>query len=206
MRTPLVLLVVMAALSVSCGSERDADEGAPEKSQAISPSPSPTPIAMLVGRWERLTTCQEMVDILKDVGMGDLAPVALAGNGLVPGSAKKLAKKSDICQGDTPRLHSHFFTSGGQFGSVDWNNQQVDDGPYQIIDADTLHIGDPGSGADFRYQIRDGGTILMLEPVISAAAKREALAHPTEFSDAMWSVTVAFAGHPWNRVDCLGWC
>lgn len=206
MRTRVALLVTIAAVSVSCRSEGDTDQGGPEESQVVSPSPSTTPVAPLVGRWERLTTCQEMVGILKDVGMGELAPVALAGNGLVPGSANKLAQKSDICEGDTPRLHSHFFTSGGQFGSVDWNNQQVDDGPYQIIDADTLHIGDPSSGADFQYQIGDGGTTLMLEPVISAAAKQKALAHPKQFSDAMWSVTVAFAGHPWNRVECLAWC
>jgi hypothetical protein len=206
MRPPLVVLVALAAVSASCSSERNAGQRTPNKSQVESPSPSPTPVAPLVGRWERLTTCQEMVEILKDAGLGKLAPVALAGNGLVPGSAKKLATKSDICRGDTPRLHSHFFTSAGQFGSVDWNNQQVDDGPYQIVDADTVHIGDPGFGAEFQYQIDDDGTILMLEPVISAAAKRKALAHPNEFSEATWGVTVAFAGHPWNRVDCLGWC
>ena len=206
MRPLLVVLVAIATVSASCSSETDAGQRTPDKSQAESPSPSPTPVAPLVGRWERLTTCQEMVEILKDAGLGKLAPVALAGNGLVPGSAKKLATKSDICRGDTPRLHSHFFTSGGQFGSVDWNNQQVDDGPYQIVDADTVHIGDPGFGAEFQYQIDDDGTILMLGPVISAAAKREALAHPNEFSEATWSVTVAFAGHPWSRVDCLAWC
>ena len=33
-----------------------------------------------------------------------------------------------------------------------------------------------------------------------------ALANPFEFTDAGWSVSVAYPGETWKRVDCSGWC
>jgi hypothetical protein len=89
----------------------------------------------------------------------------------VDGTPKQLAAKPNICAGATARLHSHFFTSDGHFGSVDWTNQQVDDGHYKVV-GNTLHIGT----AVFRYTISSGR--LRLSPVISAGLKRQALAHP----------------------------
>ena len=53
---------------------------------------------------------------------------------------------------------------------------------------------------------RDLGFALRLEPVISAAARRKALAHPLQFSTAGWQVAVAFPGHAWKRVPCAQWC
>jgi hypothetical protein len=41
----------------------------------------------LAGRWEQVTTCREVVDALKDVGLHSIAPAILAGNGLVAGTA-----------------------------------------------------------------------------------------------------------------------
>lgn len=32
---------------------------------------------------------------------------------------KQVARKGDVCQGAEPRQHSHFFTTDGQFGSLD---------------------------------------------------------------------------------------
>jgi hypothetical protein len=123
----------------------------------------------------------------------------LSGNGLVDGTPKQLAAKPNICAGATARLHSHFFTSDGHFGSVDWTNQQVDDGHHKVV-GNTLHIGT----AVFRYTISSGR--LRLSPVISAGLKRQALAHPLKFSAAGWMVAVALPGGAWKRVPCDRWC
>ena len=156
----------------------------------------------LVGRWEKVTTCQQIVDSLRRFGLEAVAPAMLAGNGLVPGTPAELAAKDNICSGAVPRVHSHFFTRSGQFGSLDWNRRRVDEGAYRIVDSRTLRIGK----ATFRYRISIGKR-LALTPVISASAKRQALANPLRFSQAGWMVAVALpAGGPWKRVRCAGWC
>jgi hypothetical protein len=165
-------------------------------SQAAPSAPSKV---RLEGRWSRTTTCQEMVAALQKSGLRALAPAVLAGNGLVPGSAAQIAAKPKICSGATPRVHSHFFNSHGQFGSVDWTGKQVDDGSYRVI-GNTVHIGD----GTFAFRIVDD--VLTLTPVITAAAKHQALAHPGQFSSAGWQVAVAYPGHTWKRVPCKGWC
>jgi hypothetical protein len=154
----------------------------------------------LVGRWERVTTCQELLSAVTKAGLRKTAPAMLSGNGFVPGTPKQLAAKADICKGAVPRRHSHFFTAAGQFGSVDYNGQQVDDGSYRILDARTVRINE----GKFRFRIT--GRKLRLEPVISAAARRKALAQPLQFSTAGWQVAVAFPGHAWKRVPCAQWC
>jgi len=153
-----------------------------------------------VGRWERVTTCQDLVSALRKAGLGPTAPAMLAGNGLVPGTPQQLAKRANICKGAVPRRHSHFFTASSQFGSLDWKLMQVDDGPYRLNGPSKVRIG----GGTFRYRI--DSTTLTLTPLITAAAKRQALAHPLRFSLAGWMVAVAFPGHTWRRVPCAGWC
>jgi hypothetical protein len=155
----------------------------------------------LVGRWQRVTTCQELVNALAKAGLRKTAPAMVAGNGFVPGTPKQLAAKADICKGAVPRRHSHFFTGpAAQFGSVDYNGQQVDDGSYRLINARTIRISD----GTFHFRVK--GRELRLEPVISAAARRKALAYPLQFSTAGWQVAVAFPGHAWKRVPCAQWC
>ncbi len=156
----------------------------------------------LVGRWQKVTTCQQFVDSLKRFGMEAVAPAMVAGNGPVPGTPEELAAKSNICEGAVPRVHSHFFNSLGEFGSLDWDRQRVDDGIYRVVNARTFRIG----GATFRYRIINGKR-LTLTPVISATAKKRALARPLEFSRAGWMVAVSLpAGPSWKRVPCAGWC
>jgi hypothetical protein len=154
----------------------------------------------LVGRWERVTTCQELVRALTKAGLRKTAPAMLAGNGFVPGTPLQLAARTNICKGAVAQRHSHFFTAAGQFGSVDYNGQQVDDGSYRLLDARTVRIND----GKFHFQI--AGRELRLEPVISTAARRKALADPLQFSTAGWQVAVAFPGHAWKRVPCAKWC
>jgi hypothetical protein len=65
---------------------------------------------------------------------------------------KELARKDDLCRGAEPFVHSHFFTGTGEFGSLTEDLEQVDDGPYEIIDDSTLRIGtEPG----VRISLRD---------------------------------------------------
>jgi hypothetical protein len=167
---------------------------------------STTPVSELVGRWERVTTCPELVKELEKAGFGTLVAQAWVGqtsasgqSSFKPGSPKPT--KAQPCTGAIPRVHSHFFNEFGQFGSVDWTGEQVDDGPYRIVDEDTVVIGN----TTFRYRIANGDT-LILEPVISEAMKHETLAHPLEFTEAFWAVTVAYASHTWKRVSCSQWC
>jgi len=103
-----------------------------------------------------------------------------------------------------PRLDfsvEHSFTGpAAQFASVEYNDQQVDDGTYRLLDARTSRINDG------TFQFRVKGRELRLKPVISAAARRKALAQPLQFSTAGWQVAVAFPGHAWKRVPCAQWC
>jgi hypothetical protein len=154
----------------------------------------------LVGRWSRVHRCQELVNALKAAGLGSTAPSAVGD--FFPGStSKQLAKKPDPCEGAKPMVHSHFFAGNGTFGSLDQNSNQVDDGRYRIVDVHTLRIGT----STFHYRILSNRT-LRLNPVITAAARRQALAHPLQFSTAVWMVSVAYPGHSWKPAPCNGWC
>ena len=175
---------------------------AASSTQAASQNPH-AQIPPLVGRWEKVTTCRQIVDSLRRFGLETVAPAVLAGNGLVSGTPAELAAKKDVCEGAVPRVHSHFFTRGGQFGSLDWNRKQVDEGAYQRVSATIFRIG----RATFRYRIINGGKSLLLTPVIPQALKKQALAAPLEFSPAGWMVAVALpAGPAWKRVPCGRWC
>ena len=162
-----------------------------------------TKLSPLVGRWQKVTTCQQFVQSLRQFGLGKLAPAMIAGNGLVTGTPAQIAAKANICEGAVPRVHSHFFTRNGEFGSLDWNRKQVDDGGYKLINASSFRIG---PRAVFRYRIVDGKR-LRLTPVLTTAAKQKALADPLAFSEAGWMVAVSLpAGGAWKRVPCAGWC
>jgi len=115
--------------------------------------------------------------------------------------AKKLAKQQDVCAGAwRPYRHYHFFTADGRFGSLDQNLQQVDDGTYKIA-GHMLLFGKN----KFRYRVIHGDT-LTLEPVITPALRRAALAHPLKDTVAPWMVSVAYTGSTWKRVPCDQWC
>jgi hypothetical protein len=105
------------------------------------------------------------------------------------------------CKGKHPQVHAHYFTESGEFGSLDKNAQQVDDGIYEITGVHTFRIGD----SSFRYTIK-GDDTLTLEPVITREQRREALARPKGFTTASWMVSVAYEGTTWDRVPCEGWC
>ncbi len=175
----LTTTLVAAACSTPTGGET-----------AVSPSAAIDP--GIVGTWERATTCEELVSALIDAGLEQWVAEGVAGNGFVPGvtSPDQIADPADPCAGAVPRTHSHFFTEGGLFGSLDWNGEQVDDGTYELVDGDTLVVSKEFPDVTFRFTI-DGET-LSLEPVIPGCS-------PSCF-EAAWSVSVAYPGKTWLRV------
>ena len=143
--------------------------------------------------------CPQLTEALAEEDLETIAP-SVAGDYFPNSTPKQLAKKDDVCDGAEGFVHSHFFTDSGTFGSLTEDLEQVDDGPYEILDGGRVRIGD----VVFRYEIE--GDELSLSPVITPAMKEEALAQPLEFSDAGWSVAVSYPGQVWERVDCSGWC
>ena len=158
------------------------------------------------GRWQTVRTCNGLVQALKKADLRPLAP-GVVGDYFPDKTPQQLARKRHVCKGAKPQRHSHFFTRDGFFGSLDQFGQQVDDGTYHLIGSRTVHIGNPDVGASFHYQVHPAtdGKVLALQPVITRDMRREALAHPLQFSAAGWAAAVAYTPHKWKRVPCQ-WC
>jgi hypothetical protein len=184
--------VFLASLIAVTGCGKDDGKPAPVKPASSSPS--------IVGRWERMQTCDELAHALDRVGLKPIVP-GVIGDFFPNVSARRLARKPDPCAGAAARPHSHFFTKDGLFGSVDDQGKQVDDGSYRLIDGHTLRIND----GRFAYHL-DGNGVLSLTPVISARARQHALARPTDPGIAGWQVAVSYPGLRWKRVACDSWC
>ena len=199
--------LLICLLVVGCGGgESGSAEPSGQTSVASTDATPPTTTAetqALVGRWERVNECPQLMKALSDAGLEALA-ASVAGDYFPNSTPKELAKKDDVCEGAEPFVHSHFFTDGGAFGSLTEDLQQVDDGMYEILDGGRFRIGNADVGVVFRYEI--DGDELSISPVITREMRRDALAHPLEFSDAGWSVAVSYPGEIWKRVDCSGWC
>ena len=187
------VMVAAASLGALATSAQAAASG-----RLVVSSPS-EPVAPIVGRWQQLHTCQELVDALNALGLGALAP-GVVGDYFPDQTFDELAAKDDPCAGAKPQQHSHFFTADGLFGSLDQYGNQVDDDAYVIVDSNTIQIG-PGT---FDYSIQ--GSTLQLTPIITDKQRREALRHPEEFTTAGWMVAVSYPGTKWKKVPCEGWC
>ena len=200
MAAKAVIVLVIGGLIAGCGSD---DSETAQSSTRPPHATSGARPASIVGRWEVSRTCEGMVEALDAAGLGALAP-SMVGDYFPGPGPKQLAHKPDVCEGAKAEPHSHFFTDDGQFGSIDKDEQQVDDAPYTVVDDHTLRLSLEFGDETYRYSIV--GDELTLEPVIRARAKREALANPLEFSLAGHAAAVAYAGHTWKRVDCGAWC
>ena len=196
---PLALIVFAALMLAACGGNGEAAEDG-QPAAPTSAATTKTATRALVGRWKQVHTCEQLVRALAKEGLKAIAP-AMIGDYFPGTSPKQLAKKPDVCSGAKPQAHYHFFDAAGQFGSLNQNEEQVDENTYEIVDGTTLRIG----RGEFRYRIANGNT-LMLEPVIPKSERRRALAQPLKFSPAGWQVSVSYPGHPWKRVECDGWC
>ena len=202
----LIGLALVALTSTACSSNGSESTTTSPSPAAASPSTAPSspssPVEPLVGRWKQpanVHTCDHFVRAMDEVGL--LAAVE-SSPPYVPGDSwQEVAER--FCKGsleDWDVVHYHFFDAEGLFGSLDQNEQQVDDGTYTILEPHTFKIGQ----SKFRFTVR--GNTLTMEPMITAVQREEALAKPGEFADAVWMVAVAVPGTSWNRVDCGSWC
>ena len=157
----------------------------------------------LVGRWERVNNCSELVQALESAGLGAIAP-AVVGDFFPGSSPQELARKDDVCEGAQPIAHSHFFDGSGRFGSLDDEEEQVDDGTYTIVDEGTFVISKEFPDVTFHYTIE--GDTLSITPVVTEAIKADALARRHDFTVAGWANAMSYPGHEWKRVACGRWC
>ena len=202
-------LFAAAAVTPGCSSTNATSPPAGTSHTPAAAASTSSAAAGLVGRWERVTTCQELVSDLDKAGLGPLAPYAWLGQTSSTGLTSFAAgsptpTQARPCAGALDRDHSHFFSQSGQFGSLDWLGGQVDNGPYRLINNDTVYIGSPPIAATFHYRILHGDT-LMLSPVLTTTMVRQALADPRKFSAAFWAISVAYPGSTWKRVPCQTW-
>jgi hypothetical protein len=128
-------------------------------------------------------------------GLGKYAAESVAGDGFIAGvsSANDLKDPKHPCAGAVVQMHSHFFTANGQFGSKDASGQQVDDGPYQLVDSRTIRLGEADHAVTFHFTVTDG-TTLRLVPVMPACASQGCF-------EAQWAVAVSYLGLPWTRIS-----
>ncbi|HEU4356757.1 MAG TPA: hypothetical protein VFT27_14305 [Actinomycetota bacterium] len=200
-RWPMTAIVAMVIVLAACGGSSAPATNVRSGSSTtavVDTTRETSPTEPIVERWMQVHTCDQLVNGLEDYGLGEIAP-AVVGDYFPNASAEELASKDDLCSGAKPQRHFHFFDAAGMFGSLDQHEQQVDDGTY-AVDGDLLRIGD----GTWRFEIV--GNELTLEPVISRAQRRQALARPLEWSTAGWIVAVAYPGTTWQRVPCDGWC
>ncbi len=142
-----------ALLLAACGGT-GSRSGTPASS--ASPSTSATASsksASIVGLWEQVHTCNQLVRGLRNEGLAPLAP-GVVGDFFPGQTAAQLARNTTACRGATPQRHAHFFTAEGAFGSVDQADHQVDDGHYTAT-SDLIRIGD----STFRFRVVDGRTL-----------------------------------------------
>jgi len=145
----------------------------------------------LVGTWQRVTTCTELVSALRKADLQKFVLEFVAGNGFIPGVTKpdQIANPAKPCVGAVPRKHSHFFTKANVFGSRDWTGQPVDDGTYRLLGRNTVVISKEFPKVTFHYRIQ--GRSIRFTPVLRAGCKTFRCA---------WAISMAYPGKTWMRL------
>jgi hypothetical protein len=190
----IIRLALCALALILTGCSSTGDTNAEPAEQLLSPSALSTPpppasaTPPIVGEWQRLQKCSELVGNLQKARLKNWVLEFVAEDGWIPGvsKTKQIKGPAHPCRGAVARNHSHFLTADGQFGSRDENGQQVDEDTYQPVDDDTISIG----GVKFNYKI--SGDRLRLTPEIPACRP--------DCWEAAWSVAVAFQGYDWQRI------
>jgi hypothetical protein len=189
------VLVTLALLGAACsGAENPRNQAASATPSVEAGESSPTPdpgttSTPIVGEWERILQCEELVPSLREAGLHDYVPELVWGSFFWPEVAtieEFSFDPKDPCKGAEPRLHSHFFTADGEFGSRDEHGAQVDDGIYELVGKDRLII----NGSTFRYRIR--GDVIRFDPILPDC---------TPCFGALWMIAVASPGGAWTRVS-----
>jgi hypothetical protein len=181
------MLVAVACIAASCSSDPSTDGSTGNGPATGSDVAAPA----LVGTWERETRCDELVTALNEAGLDDWVLEFVAGNGFIPGVRRpdQIGDPGDPCDGAVPRIHSHFFTEDGMFGSLNWKGDQVDDGTYVVTDDGTFVVSKEFPDVTFNYTIEDD--TISFDPVIPDCSP--------ECFEAAWSVSVAYPGETWTR-------
>ena len=195
----LAVIVAGCAGSPAAGSSSATSPASPSAVSTAAPfansSPAPTaaasPRPALVGQWELDRTCQAIVAALTKAGHPELIEGGVGElvqgniNGEVPSDWDS---KHPCAKALPPTAHSHTLWPNGKFNSYDENGNQVDDGPWAIVDAHTFTIGK----STFSYSIV--GDALMFEPIVPAVCSGQC------HDDLGWMYSVSFPGSAWHRV------
>jgi hypothetical protein len=166
----------------------------PSSASSASASPAASPNA-IVGEWVRTASCDDALAAFVQAGLADQVPAWVIGNFVGEGASAAPGKE---CANARPAVpHSHFFTADGRFGSRDENGQDVDEGGYKIVDADTLsfasHAQEFGYSGDILvdYSIKgDEVTFSVTLPTPCEAACRVAYG---------WALSAFFGSRPFER-------
>jgi hypothetical protein len=191
--TGVVIASILA--TVSCAS-RATPAPSGKETVATSSQMSTTQLSPLVGQWELMRTCAQIVQALTDAGLADLIPMdvgELIQGVPVNGSLPARWDPADPCANATPPIeHSHTFWENGSFNSYDQNGQQVDEGSYTVVDDHTFTI-DGRTPMTFHYRIHDDTIMfdVVLPSDCSTKHCRSVLA---------WAFSVAYPGQTWTRV------
>jgi hypothetical protein len=168
---------------------------------AVTSAPSsPTPsvsetVPLLVGQWALKKTCPMVVQALTKAGLEDLIPLDVGETLKLPENAPLPATwdPSHPCaDAKAPTEHSHTFWPDGEFNSYDQNGQQVDDGPYTIVNHHTFTIG-THNPTTFHYRIQ-GDTIMFDVVIPKVCSSKRCL------ENLAWAFSVANPGQTWTRV------
>jgi hypothetical protein len=164
----------------------------PSSASSASPAASPNTI---VGEWVRTASCDDALAAFVRAGLADQVPAWVIGNFVGEGASAVPGKE---CANARPAVpHSHFFTADGRFGSRDENGQDVDEGGYKVVDADTLsfasHAQEFGYSGDILvdYSIKgDEVTFSVTLPTPCEAECRVAYG---------WALSAFFGSRPFER-------
>ena len=192
LKRPLAMVILTVCLAACGSSDPSSDDSAAstQTKATTASSTSSSAATSLVGQWQRVQRCSELQRVMTKAHLRSALLESIAGDGWIPSVTQvdEIKDPAHPCKGSVPRKHSHFFTEDGQFGSLDAQGQQVDDGMYRLEGDNGVIIGD----VKFHYRIT-GGDTLRLMPVIPKCA-------PVCF-EAGWSVAVAYPGYTWHRVQ-----
>ena len=198
---PTVLIVLALVSAAGCGgeAESDADDSASSSDPAETQAPSAAATSDLVGTWHRAQGCAEMLPAFEEAGLAKSHRGWLQGNfyGGEPGP-----KSGDPCaDARGPLEHDHYFTAESQFGSHDENGEEVDDGDYAELDADTVTF--PSHAQEFGY---DGD--ILVHYTVDADVVTFEVDLPSPCADACadayaWALS-AFASGPWQAGAASG--
>lgn len=182
-----VLALLLMGCSSTGGTEGEPSAPSPPPNTSSATSPSTSAASAIVGEWQRLQKCSELVGNLEKAHLDKWVLSSVAEDGWIPGVSEpdQIRDPARPCGGSVARLHSHFFTADGAFGSRDENGRQVDDGRYELVGNDVLKIGN----VSFHYKI--SGDDLRLTPEIPRCRP--------DCWEAAWSVAVAWEGYAWHR-------